>query len=181
MNYPKTAEQWGMWEIALKGHSDKNPFLDYDIKASFSCDAECVNVNGFYDGNGVYKVRFMPSFAKEYQFKISGSFQDDEYMGSFKVHEHFCDNHGQVSPRGFHFEYADGTPYFPLGTTAYVWALQSRDLQAQTIKELSNGWFNKIRFCVFPKHYLYNIHDPISFPYEGTPCKFSGPIKGNFY
>ena len=80
-------------------------------------------------------------------------------------------NHGPVRARGFHFEYEDGTPYYPMGTTAYVWELQREELRRGTLEELAKGYFNKIRFCVFPKHYLYNLHDPVSFPYEGTPCK----------
>lgn len=181
MNYAQNVEQWNVWEIAIDGYSDKNPFVDYNIKACFFCKDETVSVNGFYDGDGIYKVRFMPNFAQEYTFKISGSFSKKEYSGKFSVIAHSPDNHGPVFARGFHFEYADGKPYYPLGTTAYVWALQDHKIQEETINELSNGWFNKMRFCVFPKHYLYNIHDPISFPYEGTPCSFSGPITGNFY
>ena len=38
---------------------------------------------GYLDGNGIYRVRFMPAFEGEYQYRIRGSFSDKEYIGSF--------------------------------------------------------------------------------------------------
>ena len=34
------------------------------------------------------------------------------------------------------------------------------------METLKNSAFNKIRFCVFPKHYIYNLDEPITYPYE---------------
>lgn len=45
---------------------------------------------------------------------------------------------------------------------------------------MKNSAFNKIRFCIFPKHYDYNLHEPISYPYEGTPIDSSVLTKDNF-
>jgi len=53
-------EKWGVFEIALNGRSDGNPSTDYSIEGTFTNGAENVTVSGFYDGAGVYKVRFMP-------------------------------------------------------------------------------------------------------------------------
>ena len=172
LTYPKTAERWGVFEASLPGKTEGNPFTDYTMEATFVSRGETVHVNGFYDGDGMYRVRFMPSFPGEYTFTVSGSFSDEgEQAGSFTVLPASAGNHGPVRARGFHFEYEDGTPYYPIGTTAYVWELQREELRRGTLEELAKGYFNKIRFCVFPKHYLYNLHDPVSFPYEGTPCK----------
>lgn len=182
MTYSAAVERWGVFEAALPGKTAGNPFTDYRIQGVFSGPAEEVTVRGFYDGDGIYRVRFMPSFEGKYTFVISGSFSDEPAVeGSFEVLPAGEGNHGPVRTRGFHFEYEDGTPYYPVGTTAYVWELQSEELQKKTLETLSKGYFNKMRFCVFPKHYLYNLHDPISFPYEGTPCVFDKEITGNFY
>ena len=46
-------ERWGMFEAAVNGKKDGNPFLDYAIAGTFTGEQETVKVNGFYDGNGV--------------------------------------------------------------------------------------------------------------------------------
>ena len=53
---------WDMAEFEFRGHSEGNPFTDYDIYGEFSNINETKTVSGFYDGNGIYRVRFMPAF-----------------------------------------------------------------------------------------------------------------------
>jgi hypothetical protein len=43
-------------------------------------------------------------------------------------------------------------------------------LQEQTLKTLASSPFNKIRFCVFPKHYVWNTNEPIMYPFTGEPA-----------
>jgi hypothetical protein len=81
-------------------------------------------------------------------------------------------NHGPVRVANtYHFAYADGTPYKQIGTTCYVWNLQGAELEAQTLATLAQAPFNKIRFCVFPKHYRYNENEPEHYPF---PCLARG-------
>ena len=88
------------------------------------------------------------------------SFLDGKEEGDFAVTPPLEGNHGPVHVAyTYHFAYEDGTPDYPAGTTCYVWELQSEELQEETLRELAKGYFNKIRFCVFPKHYIYNFHD----------------------
>ena len=177
----KSVERWGMIEIALPGHTDGNPFTDYTIQGTFSNPMETVEVDGFYDGNGIYKVRFMPSHTGEYRYDISGSFSDVSSSGTIQVVEPTGNNHGPVRVANtFHFAFEDGTPFYPLGTTCYVWHLQSDELIEQTIQTLREAPFNKIRFCVLPKHYDYNLHEPRAYPFEGTPMDSSVLTKENF-
>ena len=56
-----TVEKWGIFEVSLKGPSAGNPFTEQSVSATFRSKNEIVTVDGFYDGDGVYKVRFMPS------------------------------------------------------------------------------------------------------------------------
>ena len=58
-------EKWGVFETAVNGKSEGNPFLDHEITGTFTGEHETVKVNGFYDGEGVYRVRFMPSYEGE--------------------------------------------------------------------------------------------------------------------
>ena len=69
LSYQKKAERWDVWEVSCHGPEEGNPFADHWMKGSFSCDKETVDADGFYDGDGIYKVRFMPSYEGEYTFK----------------------------------------------------------------------------------------------------------------
>ena len=179
--YPSSVGQWGIFEVECKGKEQGNPFVDYTITGHFKSKNEMVDVDGFYDGKGTYRVRFMPSFMEPYTFEIDGSFSEESYSGTFEVTEPKAGNHGPVRVvETYHFAYEDGTPYFSIGTTAYVWALQEEAVQEKTLETLKNSPFNKIRFCIFPKHYNYNFKEPISYPYEGTPMDSSVITKDNF-
>ncbi len=61
----------------------------------------------------------------------------------------------------YHFAHADGTPFFPFGTTCYAWTHQTPELQARTLETLRTAGFNKMRMCVFPKSYIYNTNEPL--------------------
>lgn len=177
----QTVERWGTFEVQAKGRTDGNPFTDYTVYGVFRGKNETVKADGFYDGDGVYKVRFMPSFEGEYTYEVSGSFSDETLTGSFLVTAPSASNHGPVRVANtFHFAYEDGTPFYPLGTTCYVWTHQPEALQQKTLETLKKGYFNKIRFCVFPKHYDYNLNEPQTYPYVGTPMDSSVLTKENF-
>ncbi len=175
-------ERWGVFEIALKGKEDGNPFTDYDIEGTFQNENETVTVHGFYDGDGIYRVRFMPSFEGEYTYRIAGSFSDERTEGRFMAVKPTGNNHGPVRVHNkYHLAYEDGTPHYSFGTTCYTFDLQKQELVENTFKELEKGYFNKMRFCIMPKHYDYCLYDPIAFPYEGTPMDASVLTRENFY
>lgn len=70
-----TVEKWGLFEVSLKGPSAGNPFTEQSVSATFRSKNEIVTVDGFYDGDGVYKVRFMPSFTATTSMKRSAASQ----------------------------------------------------------------------------------------------------------
>ncbi len=176
-----TVERWGIFEVAFPGKQEGNPFVDYDIRGEFIGENETKTATGFYDGEGIYKIRFMPSFEGEYRYRVWGSFSTEVYEGEFSVTPATEGNHGPVHVANtFHFTYEDGTPYYSIGTTCYVWHLQTMALQEQTLATLKDSAFNKIRFCVFPKHYDYNLNEPYTYPYEGTPMDSSVLTPDNF-
>ena len=181
MQFSPSVEKWCIQEVVLTGPADGNPFVDQWITAEFIGKNEHVKVQGFYDGDGRYIVRFMPSFAGSYMFAVEASFLDRPAIGNFEVTEAAEGNHGPVRVHNtWHFAYEDGTPYYSIGTTCYVWDLQSDERIAQTLETLKNSAFNKIRFCIFPKHYDYNLGEPRSYPYVGTPMDSSVLTKENF-
>lgn len=180
-DYEKEVEKWGCFEVVCEGISEGNPFVNRWITGQFIGKNENVAVDGFYDGDGIYKVRFMPSFEGNYMFRIEGNYGGGVQEGAFEVTAPSKGNHGPVRVANiYHFVYEDGTPYYSIGTTCYVWNLQSDERIEETFETLKNSAFNKIRFCVFPKHYDYNLGEPRSYPYEGTPMDSSVLTKENF-
>ena len=175
----ETCRRWDIFELRIPGPSEGNPFTDESINGVFSSGSEEIPVKGFYDGNGEYVVRFMPSSEGKYSYRITASF-GEEHSGSLEVLPPAEGNHGPVRADGRRLVYADGTPYFSIGTTCYVWELQSDELIDETIKSLEESSFNKIRFCIFPKHYDYNLGEPCSYPYVGTPMDSSVLTRENF-
>lgn len=179
--YPQSVERWNVFEWVCKGPTEGNPFVEQKLEAEFCSAEEQVRVAGFYDGGGVYRLRFMPSFTGEYTFRVMASFPLEQAEGTFIVTAASAANHGPVRVRDtWHFAYEDGTPYISLGTTCYVWELQSEEQVRQTLHTLAQSPFNKIRFCVFPKHYVYNFREPFAYPYEGTPMDSSVLTEANF-
>ena len=166
-------EKWDYIELDLKAQSEGNPFLDIHLEAEFSHGHRTVKVDGFYDGEDSYCIRFMPDMEGEWQYVTQSNLAAlDGQSGSFVCTPASEGNHGPVRVRNvYHFAYADGTPYFQIGTTCYVWNHQGNVLEEQTLKTLKDAPFNKLRMCVFPKHYVYNANEPELYPFEGTPIK----------
>jgi hypothetical protein len=164
-------EQWGLFELALRGPADGNPFVDVTLSATFTKDGRNQRVGGFYDGDGIYRVRFMPQEPGTWTYSTASNCPAlDAKTGTFTVGKPSSGNHGPVRVRNtFHFAYADGTPYFPIGTTCYAWTHQANVLEEQTLATLSASPFNKVRMCIFPKWYAYNRAEPPRYPFVGTP------------
>ena len=156
-------EKWAKGELEFKGPSGGNPFVEVEFGAVFRTGGRSVRVPGFYNGDGRYLVRFMPDSTGRWEYETySSESKLSGQSGSIDVTEATTKgNHGPVyadPPAGF--VYADGTPFFAVGTTAYVWTHQPEAVQDQTVATLAEAPFNKIRMCLFPKHYVFNENDP---------------------
>jgi hypothetical protein len=147
------AEQWGVFEASFGGPSMGNPFVDVNFSARFTLQNRTVNVPGFYDGAGVYRVRFMPDATGAWSYEtVSNAESLAGKTGSFQCVAPTGGNHGPVQvAHSFHFQHADGAPYFPFGTTCYAWAYLGEALEEETLSTLRAGPFNKVRMCVLPK------------------------------
>jgi len=159
--------QWNVFEVVLKGPSNGNPFVDVQLSATFSLGHREVQVEGFYDGNGTFRIRFMPDAQGIWHYRtVSNNPLLDNQTGSFEVVAPQPADHGPVGTcNTYHFAHADGSPFFPFGTTCYAWIHQSEQLQQQTLASLKDSPFNKLRMCVFPKHYEYNHNEPEFYPF----------------
>ena len=161
-------ERWGVFEAEFRGPSSGNPFVDVTISAVFAHGGREIRAPGFYDGDGIYRIRFMPDELGEWTYTTESNRSElSGKTGAFACSNPPAGNHGPVRVRDtFHFAYADGTPFFPFGTTAYAWIHQGVELEAQTLATLKTAGFNKIRMCVFPKDYSYNKNEPVFYPFE---------------
>lgn len=163
----RTSELWGCHEVTLQGSTIGNPFQNVQLSAVFKHEHASIEVAGFYDGNGKYKVRFMPSMVGTWTYVTTSNVQElSGRKGTFECTQAKEDNHGPVVVRDrFHFGYEDGMPYTEIGTTCYAWAFQTEELQRQTIRTLAGAPFNKLRMCLFPKWYQHNHREPPMYPF----------------
>jgi hypothetical protein len=173
-------EQWGVYELTLIGPSDGNPYLDIALDAKFTNVSNSVTVPGFYDGNGNYKIRFSPNEPGHWTYETKSNLPDlNNLKGSIRCIEPTGNNHGPVRiDDTFYFQYADGSPFYSVGTTAYQWTSVKQSIQEQTLQTLAASPFNKIRMCVFPKSYRFgNDTEPWSYPFarSGEENDFTKP------
>jgi hypothetical protein len=62
-------ERWDFKELALSGPRDGNPFTEVELSATFRQGGRILTVDGFYDGDGQYKLRFMPDALGEWEYE----------------------------------------------------------------------------------------------------------------
>lgn len=161
-----TTERWDTFEVKLAGPRDGNPFADVELSADFRHLNQVVHVDGFYDGDGTYRIRFMPDAVGEWSYTTHSNRPAlDGRTGQFTCIPTGPSNHGPVLAADCRFAYADGSRYAPFGTTCYAWTHQPSELQEQTLRTLASSPFNKLRMCIFPKNYAYNQNEPEVFPY----------------
>ncbi|MBJ2168103.1 MAG: DUF5060 domain-containing protein [Muribaculaceae bacterium] len=163
-----TVEQWRIFEQSFRLKTNGNPFDDVTVKATFINGPDTVRVKGFYDGDDIFKVRFMPNKSGLWKYRIAFDGIDcREKTGSLKCVPARAGNHGPVRADSIGFAYADGARYIPVGTTCYAWAHQPDELKRLTVETLGKSCFNKLRMCVFPKSYDWNHNEPELYPFEG--------------
>ena len=157
-----SVHKYDIFELPLKGPAEGNPYIDIQLQATFTLGHRTMQVDGFYDGDGNYKIRFMPDTEGHWTYTTTSNNPAlANKTGAFTCTAAAPNSHGPVVVRaGHHFAYADDSPYFPFGTTCYAWAHQGDALEAQTLDTLASAPFNKIRMCVFPKSYEYNHNEP---------------------
>ena len=155
-------KQFEMFELVFSGETLTDNWAQIGLTANFFCGDTVKTVKGFYDGDGRYAVRFLPEMAGVWHWKVSGAVNAEGTENC----EPANGAHGLVKAVDTHFEYEDGTLFIPFGTTVYALAHQDDDLVEQTLKSLEAAPFNKVRLCVFPKHYDYNHNEPPCYAFE---------------
>jgi len=165
--------KWSVLERSFPGPAAGNPYLDIEFSATLRHTDSVREVWGFYDGDGIYRFRFLPDLEGEWSYVTHSSAPElNGISGSFCCTAPEQGSRGPVRVHDtYHFAFDDGTPFLPFGTTCYAWTHQNAELRRQTLAQLRDSGFNKIRMCVFPKHYDYNLREPELYPFEGSPSK----------
>jgi hypothetical protein len=183
----QTVEQWGVFELALEGPADGHPFVDVQLTASFQHGSRAVPVDGFYDGDGVFRIRFMPDTLGLWCYETRSNVPAlNGAGGAFTCCEPDAGNHGPVRVSDTcHLSYEDGRRYYQVGTTCYAWAHQGDEMEEQTLATLARAPFNKMRMCVFPKDYVFSRNEPVYYPFERAGdewdfARFSVPFWRHF-
>jgi hypothetical protein len=157
-----SVERWGVFDQAFTGPATGNPFVDIELSAQFTSRSQTVSVRGFYDGQGIYRIRFMPGGEGKWSYITqSNCDQLSGITGSFQCVAPTGENHGPVGVQHiYHFAYADGKPFVPFGTTCYSWTQELDEIEDQTLISLRASPFNKVRMCVLPVK-----QNPLLYPY----------------
>ncbi len=168
-------EKWGLFELSFEAEELEDPYSTPPLRGIFTQNGERKVVNGFYDGDGVYKLRFMPTSFGIWEYQLASELDSiDGIVGALNCTAPSENNKGMVQVHDtYHFQYKEGENYFPFGTTLYAWFWQGDDLEDETVQTLRENEFNKVRMLVFPKNYPYVQNMPQEFPFEGnTPGNF---------
>ena len=157
-------DQWGVFELTLNGPSVGNPFIDVTLSAEFKKGTKVYKPEGFYDGNGIYKIRFMPDEIGTWTYTThSNKAELDGITGSFECIAPSPGNHGPVRVKDqYHFAYSDGKRFFPVGTTLYCWELERYN---ETLNTLATSRINKVRYMPFP----HGGNQLPIYPFKGSP------------
>lgn len=173
---------WDKYEKVFHYTYNGNAFTGVQLSAVFRNKQQSIRVTGFYDGGDRFCIRFMPGMTGEWEFTTSSNIPElNNQKGHFTCGPPAPLTHGPVKVAAqYHFAYADSTPYYPVGTTAYAWNHMNKRLQKITLTSFANSGFNKVRMCVFPKNYDLVKEEPSIYPYERNNQADSTKNKWDF-
>jgi hypothetical protein len=134
--------KWSCFEQSFKsGVLYSNPVQDVTVKVSFtSPGGESTEIEGFWDGGKVWRVRFSPDQPGRWKFKTScsdaanrGLNQSGEFICSAPTGTGRFAQHGPVGVARDHrhFEHSDRTPFFWLADSVLNGALLSEPAEWQ--------------------------------------------------
>ena len=159
--------RWGRYEVSIKADVKGNPF-DVELSAVFTGPDTTFTVRGFYDGRGVFKVRFMPCKTGKWSYVTHSKVSElDGRKGGFECVPAGEGNHGPVATDGaYGFKYGDGKRYYPVGTTSYDWMHAVGDYPQRTLRSLEKAGFNKIRMLLMVQNFDFGYPEPSLYPFE---------------
>jgi hypothetical protein len=114
--------RWSMHEFELHGPTKAgNPFRDATLKGEFtSPSGKTKRIEGFYDGDDTWRLRFAPDEEGEWRYTIRGENVAITQDGRLKCTAARGRGFIRIHPENpYAFAYSDGTAFFPMGDTCY--------------------------------------------------------------
>lgn len=121
---PETVARRTVGEWALRGQNDYgNPFADVVLDAVFTAPSgEVLTMPGFYDGDGIWRIRFNPGEAGTWHYRTTATPADPglEAEGTFEVTANETRGFLRSTPgEAWGFTFESGAPAFLVGDTVY--------------------------------------------------------------
>ena len=168
--------RWEMHEFVLKGRPHvANPFRDAALLGEFTAPSgKRLSVEGFYDGDDTWRLRFAPDEEGEWRYLLRGEGVELFERGRLRCVAPRGHGFIRIHPANPHaFAHADGTPFFPMGDTCYGLYSDSPitpELRTQYLKTRRAQRFNFVRMGVqhSPTHWETDVN---FWPWGGTPQK----------
>ena len=178
--------QYHSHDFEYRASATGNPF-DVELAAEFTGPGGArLRVPGFYDGDGVWKIRFSPNRQGEWSMRTSSSLAalDGKTQSVFCGPNRHPSIHGvlRVDPaHPYHFVYEDGTRYFLLGYEAdWLWGADMQDpkraLMQRLVDQMAARGFNHVIVNVYAhdtgwspeRKHEWDWGPPAVFPWEGA-------------
>lgn len=146
--------RWEMHEFSVQGLSHvTNPFRDAALVGEFLSPSGKTNVmDGFYDGDETWRLRFAPDEEGEWSYLLRGEGVEILRRGKLRCTAPRGPGPIRIHPENpYAFAHADGTPFFPMGDTCYGLFDDSPitpELRAQYLKTRRAQRFNFVRLSV---------------------------------
>lgn len=184
-----TADQWDVLDIQFR--ADELPVNPMDVKfsASFSSEkGKSLSVEGFYNGNNEYLIRFTPPSAGTWSYSTSSPLTPlDLQSGNLTVQPAAGDRKGGIeinSQNRLSFAYANGESYFPIAFESdWLFALDAANADGipktqKLVDTLADNGFNQVVLNVYAYDVNWPKDDELDQRFDyGSPTVF--PFLGN--
>jgi hypothetical protein len=118
---PQVVEKYGVFELPIVAPINTgNKYTDTYLKGVFQGPTETIEIDGFWNGGDIYKVRMAPTEVGEWTYTISGNNAGFSKSGSFTVVD--SPSKGFIHPNPdypYSFQWDDGTPWLWKGETSW--------------------------------------------------------------
>ena len=147
-----SAVTWVANELVLNAQKTyADPYKDVDVDLLLTNGTVTYKIPGFWDGNNVWRVRFVCPTAGQWTYEtvctdttdaglhgIKGTLTCTEYSGKVAVYQH---GFVTTDPLKRYFIYNDGTPFFYLGDTHWSLGGEKADMvQKMTDQRVKQGF-----------------------------------------
>ncbi|MES2826915.1 MAG: DUF5060 domain-containing protein [Bacteroidota bacterium] len=143
---------WHEFQVKAKS-ANANPYFDNGLSGKFvSPTGKVLVINGFYDGDDVWKLRFSPTETGNWQYEIKGTTVNYSKKGMISCIKSADKGFIGIHPKNkYAFAYHSGKSFFPMGDTSYGLYDDSPvtpELRAAYLQLRSKQGFNFIRMEV---------------------------------